>query len=220
MRSLAACIALSATACALPFSTSSSGSSALEEGDGLEPRMELVFQVVDEGCTLTQGYWKNHSDRETQPNRARPWPIDEDTDLCGTGWLDTLSISPRGDAFYILAHQYIAASLNVASGASAPADVSAALDEAEELMADCAIIDAERARALELSSLLDDYNNGGVGPGHCGDAPPPPPGEGEGEGECNTEVCAGEGEGESGEGEGESGEGEGETAEPEIPPFG
>jgi hypothetical protein len=218
LRTVSVAIALSATACAFPFSTSSSDSNALdgEIGADHEDGEERGWQVGDDddsdgddGCTLTQGYWKNHSDRESG-HRNIAWPIDEDTDLCGTTWLDNLGIAPQGNAFYILSHQYIAASLNVAAGAVAPPDVSAALDEAESLMADCQITDAERARAVELAGVLDDFNNGRTGPGHCGDGPQ----GGEGEGDCDGEVCSGgegEGEGDTGcDGEACSGEGEGE----------
>jgi hypothetical protein len=69
----------------------------------------------------------------------------------------------------ILAHQWIAARLNVAGGAASPAEVAAAMTQAQALFADCSISAAERARALELAELLDQYNNGLVGPGHCGD---------------------------------------------------
>jgi hypothetical protein len=164
LRTVSVAIALSATACAFPFSTSSSDSNALdgEIGADHEDGEERGWQVGDDddsdgddGCTLTQGYWKNHSDRESG-HRNIAWPIDEDTDLCGTTWLDNLGIAPQGNAFYILSHQYIAASLNVAASAVAPPDVSAALDEAESLMADCQITDAERARAVELAGVLDD----------------------------------------------------------------
>lgn len=120
-----------------------------------------------EGCTLTQGYWKTHN----VEGRAKtdPWPLSEDTELCDQRWVDILWTPPKGDAWYILAHQYIAAELNVASGASTDAELDAALDDAEALLIQCSIAPEDRDEAIALSGLLDDFNNGLVGPGHCDD---------------------------------------------------
>lgn len=121
------------------------------------------------GCTLTQGYWKNHNEYKTQPKQAIDWPapLDEDDLLCGQKLLDILGTTPRGEAWYILAHQYIAASLNAASGAST-SDLGSALADAERILtANCDGITADRQAAIDLSYLLDSYNNGLIGPGHC-----------------------------------------------------
>jgi hypothetical protein len=115
-----------------------------------------------DGCTLTQGYWKNH---------AESWPLASDAEMCGSTMIETLQTPPKGNAWLILAHQYIAAALNVASGAEASADIAAALDQAEALLTDCTISDDEKADAIALSELLDQFNNGAVGPGHCDDGP-------------------------------------------------
>lgn len=123
----------------------------------------------DDGCTLTQGYWKNHSEYGKNPSQREPWPVDEDTALCGSTWFEILLKAPKGDAWVILAHQWIAASLNVAAGAEAPPDVAAALAEAGGYLADCSVSADERDAALAASELLDAFNNGEVGPGHCGD---------------------------------------------------
>ena len=78
-----------------------------------------------------------------------------------------------GNAYYILARAYIAAELNRLSGASIPADVLDAFNEAKALfMAEtpaeiAALKGKERSEILGWASLLDDYNNGLVGPGHC-----------------------------------------------------
>jgi hypothetical protein len=121
----------------------------------------------DRGCTLTQGYWGTHNSEATVPALQKPWPIAEDTQLCGMGWLDILNTEPNGDAWTILAHQFIAAQLNVESGASTPAEVESALEGAAGYLEACAISDADRDAALAISELLDAYNNGDVGPGHC-----------------------------------------------------
>ena len=122
-----------------------------------------------DGCTLTQGYWKNHNEFRTQRRQRLDWPapLDEAQLMCGQKLLDILGTVPRGEAWYILAHQYIAASLNAASGASTD-DLGTALADAKTLLtANCGGITAERQKAIDLSYLLDSFNNGLVGPGHC-----------------------------------------------------
>ena len=123
-----------------------------------------------EGCTLTQGYWKNHSELASNRNQVRDWPapFDERDTMCGESLLDILNVAPRGEAWYILAHQFIAASLNAASGASTDG-MAADLEEAEALLlSSCGgISSGDRARAIELSELFDAYNNGLLGPAHC-----------------------------------------------------
>lgn len=118
------------------------------------------------GCTYTQGYWKNHH-RDARVPRDISWPVSEGTELCGQTWLDILWMPPRGDAWYILAHQWIAASLNAANGAAVPAEVADALAEGDALLAACAIAKNERGAATGLADQLADYNEGAVGPGHC-----------------------------------------------------
>ncbi len=122
---------------------------------------------VDEGCTLTQGYWRTHH-RHARVDALRiAWPIDEDTLLCGQTYLEILHRAPRGSAFYILGQQAIAAQLNLASGASADDEILYAVKEAFVLLERCVLSREEARRAIALSSLLDAYNNGDIGPGHC-----------------------------------------------------
>ncbi len=121
------------------------------------------------GCTLTQGFWKNHNRFRANPSQQIPWPTDEDTLLCGETWLDNLNTPPKkGNAFYILAHQWIAARLNVADGAD-DSDVAAEIAEAEALLNSCVFDTSDRDRAIELADILGDYNEGAIGPGHCDD---------------------------------------------------
>jgi hypothetical protein len=122
-----------------------------------------------DGCTLTQGYWKNHNEFRTQRSQRLDWPapLDEGQLLCNQKWLDILHTVPRGEAWYILAHQYIAASLNAASGASTTDLGTALADSKAILTANCGGITAERQTAIDLSYKLDSYNNGLIGPGHC-----------------------------------------------------
>jgi hypothetical protein len=91
-------------------------------------------------------------------------------------YYDVLWTAPKGgNAYFILAHQYIAAELNKLSGASVPPDVLEALDQAKGLLVkyqgDLEIPkkSSDHQQAIELAELLDDYNNGYIGPGHCSD---------------------------------------------------
>ncbi len=75
----------------------------------------------DCGCALTQGYWKNHTD---DPAWLTANLSVFDTNSSGSGADEALAIlltEPQfGDAWIILAHQYIAYLLNVANGACTP----------------------------------------------------------------------------------------------------
>jgi hypothetical protein len=130
-----------------------------------------------QGCTLTQGYWKTHSDRGPAPY-DNAWknlgPLEEDTPFFKSGktWYQVFWTAPAGNAYYILAHQYMAAKLNILNGASSTTAVDAAIAGAEALfnaqgVNDTTLSNAERKAALAYASTLDQYNNGLIGPGHC-----------------------------------------------------
>jgi hypothetical protein len=129
------------------------------------------------GCTLTQGYWKTHSDRGPAPYDDA-WlnlgSLQEDTPFFKTGqsWYTVFWTPPAGNAFYNLAHQYMAAKLNILNGASSTSAVNAAITGAETLfnaqgVNDTTLTASERRTALTLAATLDQYNNGLIGPGHC-----------------------------------------------------
>ncbi len=121
-----------------------------------------------DNCVRTQGYWKNHSAHATNPSQQIPWPISEETPICSSTWFEVINTAPHGDPWFILAHQWIAAKLNVASGAD-PSVLGGDLDEAGNLLANnCNGLSGDDAtRAIALASELDDYNNGRSGPPHC-----------------------------------------------------
>ncbi|HEX5716629.1 MAG TPA: hypothetical protein VF179_10750 [Thermoanaerobaculia bacterium] len=140
----------------------------------------LVHVVCDTGCTLTPGYWKTHSRKGPAPydnTWALLGPAQENTVffLSGKTYYQALWEAPKGNAYYILAHAWIATTLNGLNGATMPAEVQAAWLEAKALFQTKtpAQIAAQkgtqqpRKRFLELAGLLDMYNNGLLGPGHC-----------------------------------------------------
>jgi hypothetical protein len=108
--------------------------------------------------------------------------------------LALLNTPPKGDATIILAHQLIAAKLNIANGAD-PTDVAQTIIDADDWLTVNPVgtnpKGPSRAIGISLSETLDDYNNGLIGPGHCddeteeppdGEPPPPPPPGGDGDG--------------------------------------
>ena len=135
---------------------------------------------AESGCTGTPGYWKNHT-KYSAARRDATWdkigPQAEDTQffLSEQTYLEVLQTPVKGNAYYILAYQYIAAKLNILRGASAPEEVTNAIAEAETLfntytpaqIAGMAGSNPVRKRFVELGALLDGYNNGKTGPGHC-----------------------------------------------------
>jgi hypothetical protein len=134
-----------------------------------------------DGCTLTQGYWKTHSEYGPAPydDTWAMLPNGADTPffLSGQSYYEVLWTAPKGNAYYILAHQYIAAELNVLNGASIPSEALDAWNEAEALFSTYTPdeIGALKGKAgkdlrewfLSLAETLDDYNNGLLAPGHC-----------------------------------------------------
>jgi hypothetical protein len=132
------------------------------------------------GCTLTQGYWKTHSRQGPAPYDGR-WknvgPLEERTVFFRSGetWLEVFQTPVRGGAYYALAHQYMAAKLNVLAGASADA-LGNGLAAAEAFFAAntpaTRLTAAQRSEVIGLAAVLDQFNGGTIGPGHCGDADP------------------------------------------------
>jgi hypothetical protein len=147
-----------------------------------EDTCEVTINVpCDVGCTLTPGYWKTHSEYGPAPYDDN-WAnllngADTTFFLSGQSYFEVLWTSPKGNAYYILAHAYIAALLNQLNGASIPVDVLAAFDEATELLETYTPEEIKalkgkagnelRAQFIALGLTLDDYNNGLNGPGHC-----------------------------------------------------
>jgi hypothetical protein len=126
------------------------------------------------GCTLTVGYWKTHSSFGPAPYDDTWAMVGENTPfyLSGKSYYQVLWTPPSGgNAYIILAHQFIAAELNILNGASTTPAVNQALSWAETFFAthqpSSRLSKTERALVLSYAALLDSYNNGLIGPGHC-----------------------------------------------------
>ena len=152
----------------------------LQSGEDHENNNFGNFQGV--GCAYTQGYWKTHS-ADGPADRDDTWdlvgPLGEYTLFFDSGqtWIDVLWTPPSGgNAYYILAHQYIAAKLNVLAGASSTS-ISSELALAEALfeeytpeeIGDRDVDPDLRAQFIELAETLDEFNNGNLGVPHCDD---------------------------------------------------
>ncbi|MFN8375903.1 MAG: hypothetical protein U0694_23900 [Anaerolineae bacterium] len=128
-------------------------------------------------CTLTQGYWKTHSAYGPAPTdsgwftTATPNGPDTTFFLSGRSWYQVFWTPPAGNAYYNLAHQYMAAKLNILNGASSTAAVNAAITAAEAFFntytPSSNLSRTARQQALAWAATLDQYNNGLIGPGHC-----------------------------------------------------
>lgn len=142
---------------------------------------KVVVFVPYLGCTLTQGYWKNHSQVGKAPYDDA-WALlgpEEETKvffLSGKTWLEVFRTPPSGgNAYYQLAHQFMAAKLNILNGASVPPSVQTAINTAVTLFntytpAQIGALKANsaiRQQFISLAGTLGSYNEGTIGPGHC-----------------------------------------------------
>jgi hypothetical protein len=162
--------------------TNTAGFTTNDQGLTGSNSCDVLVEVPCEGngCTLTPGYWKTHSQQGPAPyddNWANLGPLEENTVffLSGQTYYEVLWTQPQGNAYYILAHAYIAAELNQLNGASIPTDVLDAFNNATTLFSTYtpAQIGALRGNQpprgdfISYAETLDDYNNGITGPGHC-----------------------------------------------------
>jgi hypothetical protein len=133
----------------------------------------------NEGCTLTQGYWKTHSIYGPAPKADPTWATvgGPDASFFGTSasWYQVFNTPPaKGNVYYVLAHQYMAAVLNDNAGTSTTPAVDAAMTWAFDAFTAnpnpaSAFWVTNKATATGYAATLDSYNNGLIGPGHCGD---------------------------------------------------
>jgi hypothetical protein len=127
-----------------------------------------------DGCTYTQGYWKTHGPIPTG-NNVNEWPVIGLTlgTVAYTDFeLQAIFDTPgSGNALITLAHQLIAAKLNVANGADDSA-VASAIAAADALIGGLVVPPIgtgtlPNGSVGALITALTDYNEGATGPGHC-----------------------------------------------------
>jgi len=135
---------------------------------------EYKFVNARNETPLTPGYWKTHSEYGPA-GYDETWDeigeYGEDTEffLSEQSYIEVLWTPPRGgNAYYILAHAYIAAELNFLNGVYAPSEIRDAFDEATYLFEEYTPEEVGRWRGnqgqrqdfIELAGILDDFNNG------------------------------------------------------------
>ncbi|MCB0686797.1 MAG: hypothetical protein KDC53_09735, partial [Saprospiraceae bacterium] len=138
----------------------------------------IVGDDCEEGYTLSHGYWKTHSIFGPAPYDDT-WallPLGENTPffLSGQTHYEVINAVPQGNAYYILAFQYVATKLNFLNG-SDPSSVQMAYDQATALFmqytpAEIGALPGNspiRSQFIMLAMILDDYNTGDIGPGFC-----------------------------------------------------
>jgi hypothetical protein len=137
---------------------------------GFTETMVLGSAPLARNCTFTQGYWKNHTGA---------WPVGSLTlgtvSYTAAELLLILQTPPQGRKLVILAHQLIAAKLNLANGAD-PGAISTTVTNADLLIGAKVVPPIGGGMltnnpATAYANALDDFNNGLVGPGHCGSVP-------------------------------------------------
>jgi hypothetical protein len=145
--------------------------SALDSTGGLrvsDTITSATLPCVGSPCTYTQGYWRSH------PNA---WPVTSLT--LGTvtyqapQLMAILDNPAQGNGLVILAHQLIAAKLNIANGAD-PTDVAQAAGDADSMIGGLMIPPIGNGylapdQTSALAETLTQYNEGTIGPGHCND---------------------------------------------------
>lgn len=155
---------------------------------GVEKQSIFKFEIepyeTDDGCTFTIGYWKNHAGFGPQADMVSGLlPV----------WLGTaegaqsLHVTTAAMAVDVLVQktygrpsngitklyaQLLGAKLNIATGAGY-SDVDDIIAAADEFLAEHDWMDwdglsiGDRNMVLNWHDMLDDYNNGLIGPGHC-----------------------------------------------------
>jgi len=126
------------------------------------------------GCVFGQGYWKNHPDQ---------WPVTElqlgNVTYTQQQLLDILHQPVRGNGLVLLAHQLIAAKLNIANGADGSC-IEQTIADADALIGDLVVppVGTGYLAPRDVSALadtLDQYNEGFLCAPSCEETSPSPP---------------------------------------------
>jgi hypothetical protein len=129
-----------------------------------------------ENCTRSVGYWTTHGPIP-RGNNSNEWPVTSLT-LGNISYYDLqllaiLNTPPAGNGLIGLAHQLIAAKLNIANGADNT--VAQGLIAGADALINSLVIPPIGSGSLRpaatsaLTSALTGYNIGLIGPGHCDD---------------------------------------------------
>jgi hypothetical protein len=128
------------------------------------------------GCTLTQGYWKTHGPA-AKGNNGNMWPASAIPMTLGSVSYTAIQLQSifntpvEGNGLIALAHQLIAAKLNIANGANGTT-INATIAAADALIGGLVVPPVGSGNlATSVTSALNDalaaFNQGQTGPGHC-----------------------------------------------------
>lgn len=139
---------------------------SFEGAHGAVVTFHNVPVTTSSGCTYTQGYYKNKGASLLPSGNFY---------ASGQTYLGVLQTAPKGgNGYYILAHQYIAATLN-AKSASVPPGIQTAMNQSKAYFETAGITPSApytatytKDKLTAWADLLASYNEGLTGPGHCG----------------------------------------------------
>lgn len=150
--------------------------------DTVETQTLIGFQIEQVpppygGCTKGFGYWKTHSAYGPAPYDSVWAMLGEDSTffLSQQTNYEVMWTSPKhGNAYYMLAHAFIAVELNFLAGAD-PTAVQEAFDNAVTMFQTYTPDEIEalhgndpvRQMFISLKNQLESYNGGEIGPGPC-----------------------------------------------------
>ena len=164
---------------------------AVAGADASEPSADLFLSTATpsgttSNCTFTIGYWKTHGPVGcVTGNNTNQWPVSVlsfgltlgNVNYTAAQLCSILQQPAQGNGLLTVAHQLIAAKLNIAQGASIPAAAQTAMNQADAIIGNLVIPPVgggslAPGQTSGLTQTLDSYNNGVTGPGHCGNTPP------------------------------------------------
>lgn len=126
----------------------------------------LASPLWADNCTFTMGYWKNNPNAWPVPNHMLGNVSYGPEEL-----LAILGQPVEGNGLVALAHQLIAAKLNIAFGAESDA-IDEVLYAADQMVGNRIVPPIGEgslppSSTSSLTAQLDAFNRGDVGPGHC-----------------------------------------------------
>jgi hypothetical protein len=133
-----------------------------------------TFTPPPSGCTFTQGYWKTHGPSATG-NNSNEWDVTSLTlgtvNYTAAQLQSIFDTAPKGNGLIALAHQLIAAKLNIANGADG-SSIAATIAAADALIGGLVVPPVgsgtlTSAQVAALVTALTNFNEGTTGPGHC-----------------------------------------------------
>jgi hypothetical protein len=136
-------------------------------------RAVIIIGPPPPSCTYTQGYWKNSSELWDDAGDGMVFLTSDAFYNSGVSYLTILRLPPKGgNAYELLAHQFIAASLNLNGAFVGIAEVDDAMAGAAAYFSGEPAgipdpVEPTRSQLISWANTLDEFNRGIIGPGHC-----------------------------------------------------